>query len=222
MQFLEWRSEILLPEHLEVTQIAALHLHYFSLCIVVISVIIHSCTQQKLEQFKTVKRTLKVSVVYYFKKILLLSYLFCLPAKMPYIQQAWTQVMHGQTGSAIPPSGGNASRSTSTSAASAPPDGQSAQSSGRIQRTIPLDAANNGAPQHQPTDGEGLERDGQCASMASIQCMHNIVRSQIEALLTNKAAVPTDAEAFYQYTLSVETVLFCGRFSSQLTSKKRE
>lgn len=127
---------------------------------------------------------------------------------MPYLQQTWIQVMRG---SAIPTA---ASQSTSRSPSSSAVD---AAKSARVQRTIPLDAANNGLPQSKAiadADSTGLERDGPCASVASIQCMHNIVRSQIEALLSNKPAVPTDAESFYQYTLSVETVLFCGKYSN--------
>lgn len=110
-------------------------------------------------------------------------------------------------GSAIPAAASsNASRMASSVA-------NDAANSGRVQRTIPLDASNNFLPQSKSSaDNEltGLEQ----ASVAGIQCMHNIVRSQIESLLANKPAVPTDAEAFYQYTLSVETVLFCGKYSN--------
>lgn len=128
---------------------------------------------------------------------------------MPYLQQTMIQVMRG---SAIPAA---ASESASRSASSASDAANS--TSGRLQRTIPFDVANNGLPQSKAltdADSNGLERDAQCASIASIQCMHNIIRNQIEALLSNKPAVPTDAESFYQYTLAVETVLFCGKYSN--------
>lgn len=136
---------------------------------------------------------------------------------MPYLQQADMQIIRdsGQvTGSAMAMPSACLNRSGSA----ADPAGKGLV---RTLRTIPHDSHNGGAAQApQSTDENGTDLKAKASSLTDqgvitrLQCMNNIVRSQIETLYKNQPSLPTEDESFFQYTIQVDTVMFCGKYSN--------
>ena len=112
---------------------------------------------------------------------------------MPYLLQNWAQMMKE-------------------------PDQTSSETVGtnvRILRTIPHDSLHKGAAQE--SQEEVIVNDANKnndVSMNMIVSMIQNLKSQVEEINRSTPAQSTEYESFYRYELLVNTMIFCGTFSS--------
>lgn len=140
---------------------------------------------------------------------------------MPYLQQPYIQVIRdmGQ------PSHGSASSLPSSSTRSMSVSSSHGRGL-RTLRSIPHDEENNGAPQAPGTSSAsgtylkvkssspGDETGEQKSLVERLQGMNITLCNQIEALFGNSPAQSTHDDAFSQYNLQVDTVMFSGKYSN--------
>ena len=104
---------------------------------------------------------------------------------MPYLQQSWTQYIRESS------CGKNQCPSTNE----------------RPLRTGPYESSKTKEPSresHELTRAPPYER-------AKLLTMRNVIRGQVEDIYRNRAALPTEDESFFQYTIKPDEVIFCGK-----------
>lgn len=92
--------------------------------------------------------------------------------------------------------------------------GGSGVSKGKTIRTIPHDNANKGATQDNNKNPESDKSKSDKIEKSQLNSMINIIRTQVDDIFRNPPCASTEDESFYRYTLSVEMVIFSGKFSN--------
>lgn len=111
---------------------------------------------------------------------------------MPYLQASWIQALRTAKGEV-------------QTSASATLLGK------RALRTVPHDQAHKGGPNSGEVAPVGTPSP---SDLTRIQCISNIVKSQVEELHALVPSLTTEDETFYRYALQVDMVVFAGKYSN--------
>ena len=143
---------------------------------------------------------------------------------MPYLQSAWadliksaggcTQWNNNQQQVFTTTTNGSSKREDASSTSSVAPKQGVGASDGKTLRTIPHDYQNKGASQNTNNQTQSGTATSSCNQMTKLQCVYNIVHSQIDDLYNNRPAESTEDESFFHYSIQIDSVMFCGKYSN--------